>query len=163
MKIFYCGCKSIMRAERMAFPRSSKVVEVSEESGNKLLKIDGFYPSMNEDAKKALAFNSKREKLEKQKLELGVNIVEVQDESLVKEIESLKFRLEEAIDGSQMSPLAAENEKLSEELKELKDGIAADEAHLKDVTNKLAKAVAELKKVKAKVTAFEMTSQAAKG
>lgn len=134
-----------MRTERMAFPRSNKAVEVSEEAGTKLLKITGFYPSMNEDAKKELAFNIKREKSEKEKLKSGVKIVEIQDDSLVKEIESLKVQLEEAVEGSQLGSLTTENETLVTENKKLAVMVVNLTKKLKDCT--------------AKLTAAEMTSK----
>lgn len=108
MKIFYCGCKPVMRIQRMAFPRSNKGVEVSEAMAEKLLAVDGFFGSMTTDAKKELEFNTKREQIEKDKLKSGTTVIEVPNVELIEQ-----KRLLEA----QIDVLVQDNKKLSNELK----------------------------------------------
>ena len=117
MKVFYCGCKAQMKAERMVFHRG-KGVEVTEEVNIKVMKIDGFHQSMTDEAKKELKFNIQRENDEIEKVNGNVRIVEVTDPKIKNEIEELKAKLAEATDGSQLVSLTAENTKLTTELKE---------------------------------------------
>jgi len=94
MKVTYCGCKSVMKTQKTAFPRG-KSIEVTEAIGNEVMKIDGFYLTMDAVAKKELKSNVDREKLEVKKLEEGVKIVEVEVEVDNSELET---HLQEAID-----------------------------------------------------------------
>lgn len=115
MKVFYIGCKSLMKAQKMAFPRGEEV-EVTEPVGIALLKIDGFVDTLNAAAKKELKMNVEREKAEREKLASGVRIVEVQNPKLEDEIELLKLELEEATNGTQLAALMSENEKLKAQI-----------------------------------------------
>jgi len=126
MKVIYCGCKSQMKSEKMVFPRG-KPIEVTEKISTKLMAIDGFYKSMNDDAKKELKRNIDREKSEIEKLNGNVKIVEVADPEMKIEIELLKIQLAEATDGTQLASLTVANTELSSQLKDCQAKLQAAE------------------------------------
>lgn len=164
MELIYVGCKPAMNAERMSFLRGKKR-EVTEEVGNKLLKIDGFVTSMTKEAKEELKFNTEREKTEKEKLASGVKVVTVTDNSkLDDEIESLKEQLAEATNGSQLESLMKEVDELKEQLVEGEKVIQEFVTQNKNLTKEVGdvvklnkKLVKDLADSNAKVQALELT------
>lgn len=91
-----------MKTQRMVFPRG-KGIDVTEAMGTEILKIDGFFSTMDADAKKELKFNTDREKAEIKKIEGNVQIIEVPSPELAGEVETL----------------TDDNEKLKIQIKEL--------------------------------------------
>lgn len=153
-----------MNAERMSFLRGKKR-EVTEEVGNKLLKIDGFVTSMTKEAEEELKFNIEREKTEKEKLTSGVKVVTVTDNSkLEDEIKSLKEQLAEATDGSQLESLMKEvdelktgndeGEKVTQELVTQNKNLTKEAGDVVKLNKKLVKDLADSN---AKVQALELT------
>lgn len=107
-----------MNTHQMSFVRG-KTKPVSEEMGDKLLKIDGFTSTMNTDAKAELKKNIDRETTEKSKLDSGIVYIN-NDEEVV----ALRQKLAEIEESDIVQQFTLDIDRLNKELASSKKEIA---------------------------------------